>query len=160
MVDPFNLPDTYPDAHGKRKKSSTKKDAQGKGTSEPQKKKKKVAIFLDEDGVPLSERQKVMIMKDTSGVSQQSSKASDAPIFGKSPMAKTLFISDTNISGSVLPTPPPSPSHNTFTIPNSIILYQQQQQQKPQKPPHPPILSSPIPPPFQDVFVSQTIKSK
>lgn len=62
---------------------------------------------------------KSLILKDTSGVAQKSSKASDALIPGKSHMAKTLFVSDSNISGSVLPTPP-SPSHNTFTIPNPI----------------------------------------
>lgn len=90
MVDPFNLLGTYPDAYGKRKKSSKKKYAHGEGTSEPQK-KKKVAIFLDEYDVPLSESQKAMILKDTSGVAQHSSKASDAPIPGESPMANNSF---------------------------------------------------------------------
>ena len=62
MVDPLNLPETYPDIHGKRKKES-----RGEGFSRPQKKKKVVA-FLDEDEVPLSELQKAMLLKDTSGV--------------------------------------------------------------------------------------------
>lgn len=86
-------------------------------------------MFLDENDVPLSEFQKAMILKDTSGVSQQSSKASDTPIPGKSLTTITLFVSDYNIFGSVLPTPPPPyrypypypyPSHNTFNIPNPI----------------------------------------
>lgn len=51
MVDPFNLPETYPDIHGK-----TKKGSKGEKPSSPQ--KKKIVIFLDEDEVPLSERQK------------------------------------------------------------------------------------------------------
>lgn len=62
LVDPFNLPETYPDVHGKRKKEFI-----GEGSSRAQK-KKKVAIFQDEDEVPLSERRKAMILKDTSGV--------------------------------------------------------------------------------------------
>lgn len=90
-----------------------------------------------------------------------------------------FFVSDTNISGSVLPiSPPPSPPHNIFTIPNSIPqpppinitildlvtktpivsenqLQQQQQQHKPQRPPHSQILSSLIPTPSQDVFAPQ-----
>lgn len=57
--DPFNLPETYLDIHGKRKKES-----RGEGSSRSQKKKKKV-VFLDEDVVPLCERQKVMLLKDT-----------------------------------------------------------------------------------------------
>lgn len=114
MVDPFNLLDTYLNAYGKRKKSSKKKDAQGEGTFEPQKKKKKVEMFLDEYGMPLSERQKAMILNETSGVFQESSKASDAPIHGKSPMAITLFISDSNIFGNVLPT---SPFHSILSSP-------------------------------------------
>lgn len=110
-------------------------------------------MFLDEYDVPLSELQKAMILKDTSGVAQKSSKASDAPIPGKSLTARTLFVSDTNIPESVLP--PPPPSHKIFTIPNPI----------PQPPPtnitflepitdilpYPLTLSSPIPPPFKDV---------
>lgn len=51
MVDPFNLPEIYPDVHGKRKKVS-----RGEGSSRPQKKKKKTIVFLDEYEVPLSER--------------------------------------------------------------------------------------------------------
>lgn len=116
MVDPFNLPNTCPDAYGKRKK-----DARGEGYFGPQK-KKKVEIFLDEDEVPLSECQKAMILKDTSGVVQQSSNASDASIPGKSSTAKTFFVSDSNVSQSVLPTPPPpSTSNNIVTIPNPIL---------------------------------------
>lgn len=63
MVDPFNLPETYLDMPGKRNKESREE-----GSSRPQKKKKKVATFLDEDEVPLSERQKVMLLKDTYGI--------------------------------------------------------------------------------------------
>ncbi|XP_050897261.1 uncharacterized protein LOC127104091 [Lathyrus oleraceus] len=52
MVDPFNIPETYPYVHGKRKKESI-----GEGSSRPQKKKKKkkVDFLLDEDEVSLSE---------------------------------------------------------------------------------------------------------
>lgn len=64
LVDPFNLSYTFPYAYGK-----IKKDAQGEESSGP-KKKKKVAIFLDEDEVPLSELHKPMILKDTFGVIQ------------------------------------------------------------------------------------------
>lgn len=65
MVYPFNLPETYPDVHGKRKKESI-----WEWSSRPQKKKKKVVVLLDEDEVPLSELHKAMILKDTSGVIQ------------------------------------------------------------------------------------------
>lgn len=68
LVDPFNLPETYPNAYGKRKKSSKKKVAQGEGTSESPK-KKKVEMVLDD--MPLSELQKATILKDTFGVAYQ-----------------------------------------------------------------------------------------
>lgn len=68
MVDPFNLPETYLDAYGKRKKSNKKKVAQGEGTFKPSKKKKKVEMVLDD--VPLSEIHKALILKDTSGLAQ------------------------------------------------------------------------------------------
>lgn len=80
------------------------------------------------DDVPLSELHKTMILKDTSGVTQQSSKVSNSPILGKSSTARTLFISDPNVFASVLPTPPPPPpSHKTLSIKKPIILSQQQQ---------------------------------
>lgn len=62
LVDPFNLPETYPYVHSKRKK-----EFRGEGSSRAQK-KKKISIFQNEDEVPLSELQKAMILKDTSGV--------------------------------------------------------------------------------------------
>lgn len=71
LVDLFNLPETFPDVHGKRNKNFI-----GEGSSRAQK-KKKIDIFQDEDEVPLSERQKAMIVKDTSRVVQSSSRASD-----------------------------------------------------------------------------------
>lgn len=49
LVDPVNLLENYPDVHGKRKK-----EFRGEGSFRAQK-KKNVAIFLDENGVPLSE---------------------------------------------------------------------------------------------------------
>lgn len=52
MVDPFNLPESYPNIHGKRKK-----ELRGEGSFMPQK-NAKIVVFLDEDEVPLSERQK------------------------------------------------------------------------------------------------------
>lgn len=94
LVDPFNLPKTYPNVHGKRNKESHEE-----GTSRPQKKKKKkTTTFLDEDEVPLSERQKAMFPKDTYGDTQQSSKASNTLILGKLPKAMNLFVSDFVIS--------------------------------------------------------------
>lgn len=78
-------------------------------------------MFLDEDVVPLSERQKAMILKDTSGITQQSSKASDATIPGKSFTARNLFVSNSHVFESVLPTQPSSsPSHNTLHTPIPI----------------------------------------
>ncbi|XP_050890337.1 uncharacterized protein LOC127095731 [Lathyrus oleraceus] len=65
MIDPFNLPGTYPDVYGKRKKESKEE-----GSSRPQKKKKKVDVLLDEDEMPLSESHKEMLLNDTSGVVQ------------------------------------------------------------------------------------------
>lgn len=106
MADPFNLLETYPNMHGKRKKESHEE-----GPSRPLKKKKKVATFLDGDEVSLSERHKVMLLKDTYGVIQQSSKASNIPIPGKLPKAINLFVFDSVIYEWVLPTQP-FPSHS------------------------------------------------
>lgn len=158
LVDPFNLPETYPDVHGKRKKESREKES-----SRPQKKKKKVANFLDEDEVSLSERQKAILMKDTSGVVQQSSEAFETSTYGKLPKVINHFVSVSINSERVLPTQPPPisqpiPSHSQ-SIPISQLLLtetlilepilepftetpkvsetqlQQQQQQIPQTPP-------------------------
>lgn len=41
LVDPFNLPETYPDVHGKRKK-----EFRGEGSFRAQK-KKKISIFQE-----------------------------------------------------------------------------------------------------------------
>lgn len=87
MVDPFNLPKTYPDVHGKRKKESREE-----GSSRPQKKKNKDGVLLDEDEVPLSECQKAMLLKDTSGVVQQSSRASDTTSGKLSEASSLLFL--------------------------------------------------------------------
>lgn len=111
LVDPFNLLDTCPDAYGKRKEY-----ARGEGSYGPQ--KKNVAVFLDENDVSLSECKKAMILKDTSGIIQQLSKAYDAPTPGKSSTPHTLFLSDSNIYESILPTP--SKSYNTPPTPNPI----------------------------------------
>lgn len=51
LVDPFNLPKTYPDVHGKRIKEFI---CEGSSRAQKKKKKKKIAIFQDEDEVPLS----------------------------------------------------------------------------------------------------------
>lgn len=98
LVDSFNLPETYPYAYGKRKK-----EARGEGSygSQKKKKKKKVVAFLDEDEVPLNERQKAMVLKDTSGIVQQSSKASEASIPGKSSTARNLCVSISHNSESL-----------------------------------------------------------
>lgn len=87
LVDPFNLLETYPGVRGKRKKESCEE-----GPSRPQNKKKKVVTFLDEDEVSLSKRQKAILLKDTSVVVQEYSKASDTPTPGKLPKARELFI--------------------------------------------------------------------
>lgn len=90
LVDPFNLLETYPDVHGKRKK-----EFRGEGSSRAQK-KKNIVIFQDEDEVPLSERQKVMILKDTSGIVQYSR------VSGKLPYDNTSLNFD-SISSRILP---------------------------------------------------------
>lgn len=64
-MDHFNLPETYPDVHGKRKKEYRGEES---SRSQKKKKKKKDVVLLDEDEVPLSERQKAMLLKDTFGV--------------------------------------------------------------------------------------------
>lgn len=51
--------------------------------------------------MPLSERQKAMLLKDTSGVVQQSSRASDTT-FGKLAKASTPFVSDFVVSERIL----------------------------------------------------------
>lgn len=105
-MDPFNLLETYPNVHGKRNKES-----RGGGSSGPQKKKKKkkFVVFLDKDNMPLSEHQKAMLLKDTFGVVQHSSKASDT-MSGKLPEASTLITSNSMISERILPIQPPPTS--------------------------------------------------
>lgn len=96
LVDPFNLSETFPDVHGKRKK-----DFRGEGSSRAQK-KKKISIFQDEDEVPLSERQKAMTLKYNSGVVQPPSRASDITS-RKLPSASTPLNFDSILSQRVLP---------------------------------------------------------
>lgn len=105
LVDPFNLPETYLDVHGKRKK-----EFRGEGSSRAQK-KKKITIFQDEDEVPLSERQKTMILKDISGVVQSSR------VSGKLPSDNSSLNSD-SISSRILQIPLPSQSTIFEPIPN------------------------------------------
>lgn len=99
LVDPFNLPETCPNVHGKRKK-----EFKGEGSSRAQK-KTKIIVFLDEDEVPLSERQKEMILKDTSGVIQSSLRAYDVAS-GKLPSYSTQFNFDSILSKRILPIQP------------------------------------------------------
>ncbi|XP_050897082.1 actin cytoskeleton-regulatory complex protein PAN1-like [Lathyrus oleraceus] len=106
LVDPFNLPETYHDVHGKRKKEFI-----CKGSSRAQKKKKKIVIFQDEDEVPLSERQKAMILKDTSGVVQSSR------VSRKLPSDSTPLNSDSISCEIILQIPPPSQSTISEPIP-------------------------------------------
>lgn len=123
LVNSFNLLKIYPDIHGKRKKEFI-----GEGSSRAHK-KKKIVVFLDEDEVPLSEREKAMILKDISGVVQSSSKASDVAS-GKLTSDSTQFNFDSILSERILPIPhPPSsqsiifepiplpPPQSTFIIP-------------------------------------------
>lgn len=98
-MDPFNLPKTYMDVHGKRKKES-----RGKESTRPHK-KNKVVILLDEDEVPLNERQKAMLLKDTSGGVQHSSNASDTAS-GKLHEASTQITFDSVIFERILPIQP------------------------------------------------------
>lgn len=140
-MDPFNLPETYPNIHGKRKKES-----RGEGSSRPQKKKKKVVVLLDEDMVPLSENQKAMLLKHTSGVVQHSSKASDSAS-GKLPEASTPFTSDFVVSERILPIqlPPTSQLIPIISKPSKPILL-------------PPPLKSPIIKPVTETpQVSETL---
>lgn len=134
---------------------------------------KKVTVFLDEDELPLSERQKAMILKDPFGISQKSSKASNATIPGKPSSTRNLFISNSHFYESILSTQPfPSPSHNTLPTPilipqprptnitsiELVIVYetrQHQQQQIPQTPPPPQLLLLPIPPPSKNISAPQ-----
>lgn len=85
LMDPFNFLETCPDVHGKRKK-----EFRGEWSSRAQK-KKKIIVFQDKDEVPLSERQKEMILKDTSRVVQSSSRASNIA-YGKFPSDNTHLI--------------------------------------------------------------------
>lgn len=95
LVDPFNLTKTYPDVHGK-----INKEFRGEGSSRAQK-KKKIAIFQDKDEVPLSERQKAMTLKDTSGIVQSSRVSGKLPYDNDS-------LDSVSISSRILPIPPPS----------------------------------------------------
>lgn len=111
LVDPFNLLETCPGVHGKRKK-----DFKGEGSSRAQK-KKNISIFQDEDEVPLNERQKAMMLKDTSGVVQPSSIDSDKES-DKPPYVITPLNSGSILSQRVLPIPPSSQS----TVSEPILL--------------------------------------
>lgn len=174
LVDPFNLPETYPGVHGKRNKESREE-----GSLRPQekKKKKKVVEFLDEDKVPLSERQRQMLLKDISGIVQRSTEASSETTSGKLPKASNLVVFYSVVSGRILPNPPPPnskpPSYFSQHISKPILLppptetpilepitktpivyetlFQQQQHQIPPTPPLSYLLSSPIPPPSQTI---------
>lgn len=105
LVDPFNLPDTHLDVHGKRKK-----EFRGEGSYRAQK-KKNIVIFQDKDEVPLSERRKAMILKDTSEVVQSSR------VSGKLHSDRTPLNSDSISSERILPIPPPSQSTISKPIP-------------------------------------------
>lgn len=120
LVDAFNLPEDYPDFHNQLSKRSKKRKDAEEWNFAP-KKKKKVADFLDENEVPLSERQRQMLLRDTSGVSQQSTKAPSVTTSGNSPIENDLLVSDFVISERVLPTQPSSsPSQN---IPDNVKMY-------------------------------------
>lgn len=103
LVDLFNLPETYPDVHGNRKK-----ELRSEGSFRAQ--KKKIDIFQEEDEVTLSERQKAMILKDTSRVVQSSR------VYGKLPFDNTSLNSD-SISSTILSIPLPSQSTISEPIP-------------------------------------------
>ncbi|XP_050897540.1 uncharacterized protein LOC127104400 [Lathyrus oleraceus] len=104
LVDPFNLQETYRDVHGKRKK-----EFRGEGSSRAQN-KNNITIFQDEDAVPLSEHQKAMILKDTSGVVQSSR------FSGKLPSDSASLDSD-SMSSRILRIPLPSQSTISEPIP-------------------------------------------
>lgn len=111
LVDPFNLRETYHDVHGKRKKESRKE-----GSSRPHKKKKKAAESQDEDEVPLNERQRQMLLRYTSGIVQQSTKAPSVTTSGKLPEASNL-VSDSVVSERILPIQPPPNSQPKISKP-------------------------------------------
>lgn len=117
LVDPFNLPETYSDFHRKRKN-----DSREEGSSRPQK-KKKVVVFFDEDEMPLSERQKEILLKDTSSVIQKSSKAYETTTSRKLSEASNLIVSDSIISEIILPTQSPPPFLNQFLSNQFLIIF-------------------------------------
>lgn len=108
MFDPFNLPETYPDVHGKKKKEFI-----GEGCSRPQKKKKTNDVLLNEDEVPLSRCQKDMLLKGTSRVVQHSSRAPDTTS-GKLPGDRTPFVFDYVVSERILLIHPPPTSQPIY----------------------------------------------
>lgn len=63
--------------------------------------------------MPLSEHEKTMLLKDMSGVVQQSSKFSETTTYGKIPEASNLVISDSVISERILPIPSPPTSQKS-----------------------------------------------
>lgn len=112
MVDPFNLPKNYPDVCGQHSKRNRKRKDVEEETSTP-KKKKKDAWFLDEEEMPISERQRKMLLRDTLGVAQQSTKAPSETTSGKSSITKSIVVCDSVISECVLQTHPSQyPSQN------------------------------------------------
>lgn len=78
--------------------------------------------------MPLSERQRKMLLTDTYGVAQQSTKAPNETTSGKSPITINVVISDSIVFERVLPTQPsPSPSQNipiSQTLSTNIIIPQ------------------------------------
>lgn len=73
--------------------------------------------------MPLSERQKSMFLKDTSGVVQHTSKAFDTS-FGKLPEASAPITSDSVIFERILPIQPPPTSQSILVTskPSEPIL--------------------------------------
>lgn len=114
LVDPLNLPNDYPNVQVQLYKiRRSRKDFEEWTFAPKKKKKKKVAQFLDEDEVPLSEHQRHVLLRDTSGDAQQSTKAPSKTTSSKSPTAKSIFVSNSVISEHVLPSQPsPYPSQN------------------------------------------------
>lgn len=118
LVDPFNIHGDYLDVHGQLSKRRRKRNNDKEWTSAP--KKNMVIESQDEDEVPLSDRQRQMLLRDTSRTIQQSTKALSETTPGKLHEASNLVVSDFAISERILPIQPPLTSQPISSISQQI----------------------------------------
>lgn len=71
---------------------------------------------MDEGDVSLSERQKAMLLNDTSGVVQKSFKEYETTFSGKLPEVGNIVVYDSTISERILPISPPRTSQPISSI--------------------------------------------